>query len=383
MAFITVGKENTADISLYYEDHGSGPAVVLLSGWPLDSRSWEPQVHPLLQAGHRVISYDRRGFGQSSRPTEGYDFDTLASDLDKLLTELDVREATLVGFSLGTGELARYIGTYGTGRLKGCVFIESLAPSFVKSDENPNGVDQATIDTIRQAILDDRPAWLTGLLGDFLNLDELLGKRVSEETVRNSWNAGAGASPWATWACVLTWLEDFHQDIKRIDIPALILHGTADRILSVQGQGRRMHAALPDAHYAEIEGGPARHVRHPRQGGQPGAAGVPAQQRSRPRGWLNPPLPPRRRLSLAHYAAIGQQLNQSGGPPCAAPQATPSSRPTRSRASSSAPNSSTAHPQSPDGRSCRCSPRSRAASSRAGTSIQGKKSGTSSPGRCR
>jgi non-heme chloroperoxidase len=256
MSFITVGKENTTDISLYYEDHGSGPAVVLLSGWPLDSRSWEPQMHPLLQAGHRVITYDRRGFGQSSRPTEGYDFDTLASDLDKLLTQLDLREATLVGFSLGTGELARYIGTCGTGRLKGCVFIESLAPSFVKSDENPNGVDQATIDTVRQAILDDRPAWLTGLLGDFLNLDDYLGRRVSEETVRHSWNAGAAASPWATWACVLTWLEDFHQDIERIDVPTLILHGTADRILSVEGQGRRMHAAVPDAHYVEIEGGP-------------------------------------------------------------------------------------------------------------------------------
>jgi non-heme chloroperoxidase len=256
MTFVTVGKENATDINLYYEDHGSGPAVVLLSGWPLDSRSWEPQMHPLLQAGHRVITYDRRGFGQSSRPTEGYDFDTLASDLDKLLTELDLREAILVGFSLGTGEVARYIGTYGTSRLKGCVFIESLAPSFVKSDENPNGVDQAAIDTVRQAILDDRPAWLTGLLADFLNLDQLLGKRVSEETVRNNWNAGADASPWATWACVLTWLDDFHQDIKRIDVPTLILHGTADRILSVEGQGRRMHAALPDAHYVEIEGGP-------------------------------------------------------------------------------------------------------------------------------
>jgi non-heme chloroperoxidase len=256
MSFITVGQENTTDINLYYEDHGSGPAVVLLSGWPLDSRSWEPQLHQLLAAGHRVITYDRRGFGQSSRPTEGYDFDTLASDLDKLLTELDLREATVIGFSLGTGELARYIGTYGTRRLKSCVFIESLAPSFVKSDENPNGVDQATVDTVRQAILDDRPAWLTGLLADFLNLDDLLGKRVSEETVRNTWYAGAGAAPWATWACVLTWLEDFHQDIKRIDVPTLILHGTADRILSVEGQGRRMHAALPDAHYAEIEGGP-------------------------------------------------------------------------------------------------------------------------------
>jgi non-heme chloroperoxidase len=256
MAFVTVGKENSADINLYYEDHGSGPPVVLLSGWPLDSRSWEPQMHPLLEAGHRVITYDRRGFGQSSRPTEGYDFDTLASDLDMLLTALDLREATLIGFSLGTGELARYIGTCGTTRMKSCVFIESLAPSFAKSDENPNGVGQVTIDTVRQAILDDRPAWLTGLLGDFLNLDQLLGQRVSEETVRNNWNAGAAASPWATWACVLTWLEDFHQDIKRIDVPTLILHGTADRILSVAGQGRRMHAALPDARYVEIEGGP-------------------------------------------------------------------------------------------------------------------------------
>jgi non-heme chloroperoxidase len=256
VSFITVGRENSTDISLYYEDHGSGPAVVLLSGWPLDSRSWEPQLHALLAAGHRVITYDRRGFGQSSRPTEGYDFDTLAGDLDKLLTELDLQEATLIGFSLGTGELARYIGTRGTGRLKACVFIESLAPSFGKSEENPNGVDQAGVDTVRQAILDDRPAWLTGLLGDFLNLDDYLGKRVSEETVRNNWSAGAGASPWATWACVLTWLDDFHDDIKRIDIPTLILHGTADRILSVEGQGRRMHAALPAAHYVEIEGGP-------------------------------------------------------------------------------------------------------------------------------
>jgi non-heme chloroperoxidase len=269
MPFVTVGQENDTDINLYYEDHGSGPAVVLLSGWPLDGRSWEPQIHALLEAGHRVITYDRRGFGQSDRPTGGYNFDTLARDLETLLAKLDLHEITLIGFSLGTGEVARYIGTYGTGRLRGCVFIESLAPSFAKSDENPLGVDQATIDTVRQAILDDRPAWLTGLLADFLNLDELLGKRVSEETVRHSWNAGAAASPWATWACVLTWLEDFHDDIRRIDVPALILHGTADRILSVEGQGRRMHAALPHARYAEIEGGPhvmcvthAREVNH-------------------------------------------------------------------------------------------------------------------------
>ena len=256
MGTITVGQENTTPIELYYEDHGSGPAVVLLSGWPVDSRSWEPQVHALLEAGHRVIAYDRRGFGQSSRPTEGYDFDTLAGDLDKVLAELDLREATLVGFSLGTGELARYVGTYGTDRLKGLVFIESLAPSYAKSAENPGGVDEAAVAGVQQAILDDRAAWLTGLLGDFLNLDDYLGTRVSEDTVRNLWNAGAAASPIATWACPPGWLDDFGEDIKRIDVPTLILHGTADRILPIDGQGRRLHAALPDARYVEIDGGP-------------------------------------------------------------------------------------------------------------------------------
>jgi non-heme chloroperoxidase len=256
MPTITIGTENTTSIDLYYEDHGSGPAVVLISGWPFDSRSWEPQVHPLLGAGYRVITYDRRGFGRSSRPAVGYDFDTLAEDLDKLLTALDLQDVTLVGLSLGTGEVARYIGVNGTQRLTSCVFIESLPPSFAKSTDNPNGVDQAGVDGVQQAILHDRPAWLTGLIGDMLNLDVLLGNRVSEEAVRNLWNAGADASPEATWACPQTWLEDFHNDLKRIDIPTLVLHGNADRILSVEGQGRRMHAALPDAHYVEIDGGP-------------------------------------------------------------------------------------------------------------------------------
>jgi non-heme chloroperoxidase len=253
---ITVGQENSAPIDLYYEDQGSGSPVVLLAGWPFDARSWEFQLHPVLEAGHRVISYDRRGFGRSSRPIEGYNFDTLAGDLDTVLTELDLREVTVVGFSLGTGELARYIGAYGTERLKSCVFIESLAPSFVKSEENPNGVDEDGIAGVQQAILDDRAAWLTGMLGDFLNLDEYLGKRVSEDTVRSLWNAGMDASPWGTWACVPTWLENYVEDIKRIDVPTLILHGTGDRILSVEGQGRRLHAALPDAAYIEIDGGP-------------------------------------------------------------------------------------------------------------------------------
>ena len=256
MSTITVGTENSAAIDIYYEDQGSGPVVVLLSGWPFDGRSWEPQLHQLLSAGYRVISLDRRGFGRSSRPSVGYDFDTLAADLDTVLGTLDLRDVTLVGFSLGTGEVARYIGRYGTDRLKAAVFIESLAPSFVKSAENPNGVDEAGVAGVQQAILDDRYAWLTGLIADFLNLDSYLGKRVSEETVRALWVAGAEASPYATWACVRTWLDDYTSDIERIDVPTLVLHGTADRILSVDGQGRRLHAALPAARYVEIDGGP-------------------------------------------------------------------------------------------------------------------------------
>jgi len=253
---ISVGYENSTSIDLYYEDHGSGPTVVLIHGWPVDSRSWEPQLHALLAAGHRVITYDRRCFGKSSRPTVGYDFNTLADDLDTLLSQLDLSEVTLVGFSLGTGEMARYIGTRGTSRLKSCVFIESLAPSFVKSAENPKGVDEAGVAGVQEAILHDRPAWLSGLLADFLNTDEYLGTRVSEDTVRSLWNAGAEASPYATWACVRAWLDDYAEDIKRIDVPTLILHGTADRILSIDGQGRRLHAALPESQFVEVEGGP-------------------------------------------------------------------------------------------------------------------------------
>jgi non-heme chloroperoxidase len=253
---ITVGQENSSSIELYYEDHGSGPPVVLLAGWPLDSRSWEPQLASLLQAGHRVILYDRRGFGRSSRPAAGYDFDTLAEDLHTVLVELDLRDVTVVGFSLGTGELARYVGSHGTERLRGCVFIETLAPSFAKSAENPTGADQAVVASVQQAISADRFQWLTGLLGDLFNLDENLGHRISEETVRATWSAAADASPIATWACPPGWLEDFSQDITRIDVPTLILHGTADRILPIAGQGRRLHAALPDARYVEIDGGP-------------------------------------------------------------------------------------------------------------------------------
>ncbi|MEL4317477.1 alpha/beta hydrolase [Leifsonia sp. YIM 134122] len=256
MGTITVGEENSTPIELYYDDHGSGRPVVLLAGWPFDARSWEPQLHPLLAAGYRVISVDRRGFGRSSAPTTGYDFDTLSADVEVLLRTLDVQDATLVGFSLGTGEVARYIGRFGTDRLRSVILIESLTPTFAQGPDNPQGVDEAGVQGVQQAILQDRFAWLTGMMGNFLNLDDYQGTRVSEDTVRFMWSTGADASPYATWACPQTWLEDFHADLERFDVPTLLVHGTADRILSIDGQGRRAHEALPAARYVEIEGGP-------------------------------------------------------------------------------------------------------------------------------
>lgn len=259
MGTIAVGEENSAQVELYYEDQGSGRPVVLLHGWPFDGRSWEPQLHPLLAAGFRVINYDRRGFGRSSAPATGYDFDTLSGDLDTVLRTLDLHDASIVSFSLGTGELARYIGRFGTERLRSAVFIESLTPTFAQGPDNPKGVDAAGVKGVQQAILDDRFAWLTGMMDNFLNLDDYQGTLVSEDTVRAMWSAGADASPYATWACPQGWLEDFTADLARVDVPALIMHGTADRILSIDGQGRRAHDALPAARYVEIEGGPHIH----------------------------------------------------------------------------------------------------------------------------
>ena len=259
MGTITVGQENSAPVELYYEDQGRGRPVVLLHGWPFDGRSWEPQLHPLLDAGFRVINYDRRGFGRSSAPAAGYDFDTLSGDLDTVLRTLDLSDVSIVSFSLGTGELARYIGRFGTERLRSAVFIESLTPTFAQGPDNPTGVDAAGVKGVQQAILDDRFAWLTGMMDNFLNLDDYEGTLVSPDTVRAMWSAGAAASPYATWACPQGWLEDFSADLARVDIPALIMHGTADRILPIDGQGRRAHAALPAARYVEIEGGPHIH----------------------------------------------------------------------------------------------------------------------------
>ncbi|MFF1277121.1 alpha/beta fold hydrolase [Streptomyces marokkonensis] len=256
MPFITVGQENSASIDLYYEDHGTGQPVVLIHGYPLDGHSWEKQAAALLAAGYRVITYDRRGFGRSSRPTTGYDYDTFAADLNTVMETLDLHDAVLVGFSMGTGEVGRYLGTYGSARVAKAAFLASLEPFLLKTDDNPSGVDGSVFEGIKEAVTADRYAYFTAFYKDFYNLDENLGTRISEEALRNSWNVAAGASWYASLACVSTWTTDFRTDIPKVDVPALILHGTADRILPIEATGEPFHRALPGAEYVVIEGAP-------------------------------------------------------------------------------------------------------------------------------
>jgi peroxiredoxin len=257
MALITVGTENSTDIELYYEDHGSGQPVVLIHGYPLDGSSWEKQTAALLGAGYRVITYDRRGFGKSSKPAEGYDYDTFAADLNTLLTTLDLNDVVLVGFSMGTGEVGRYLGTYGSARVSRAAFLGSLEPYLLKTDDNPDGVPQEVFDGLLGAVTADRYAFFTEFFKNFYNSDTFLGTpRLSQEVMNAGWNLATGSGATASVAAQPTWLTDFRQDIPRIDVPALIVHGTADNILPIDSTGRLFAKALPSAEYVEIEGAP-------------------------------------------------------------------------------------------------------------------------------
>src|SRR5512147_218463 len=226
-SYITVGQENSSSIELYYEDHGAGTPVVLIHGWPLSGASWEKQVAALLAAGHRVITYDRRGFGRSSQPSVGYDYDTFAEDLNRLLTALDLRDVALVGFSMGGGEVARYLGTHGSDRVRKAVFIAGVPPFLLKTPDNPAGVDGSVFDGIKQAIAADRLAFLAEFLKNFYNVDVLRGTRISDQVVQQSWNVAAGASAKGSLDCVTAWYTDFRKDLPKIDVPTLVIHGDA------------------------------------------------------------------------------------------------------------------------------------------------------------
>jgi non-heme chloroperoxidase len=259
MGKIKVGRQNSTDVELHYEDQGEGQPVVLIHGYPLDGNSWEKQAAALLAAGYRVITYDRRGFGQSSKVAGGYDYDTFAADLDVLLTELDVRDAILVGFSMGTGEVARYVSAYGAERVAKMAFLASLEPFLLRTEDNPEGVPQDVFDGIAAAARTDRFAWFTEFYKNFYNLDENLGSRIGEDAVRASWTTAIGSAPVAAYAVVPSWLEDFRKDVEAVNgagKPTLILHGSGDRILPIDATGRRFAALVPSAQYVELDGAP-------------------------------------------------------------------------------------------------------------------------------
>ncbi|HJY88282.1 MAG TPA: alpha/beta hydrolase [Candidatus Acidoferrales bacterium] len=256
MPYVSVGKENSGDIELYYEDHGSGAPVILIHGYPLNGGSWEKQLPALLAAGQRVITYDRRGFGKSSQPTTGYHYDTFAEDLHKLVTHLHLGDFSLVGFSMGGGEVARYIGKFGSKGVSKAVIIGGIPPYLLKTDDNQEGLEGSVFEGIQKALVADRYAFFTEFFKNFYNTDVFLGKRISEQAVQASWNVAAGASATASLACVPTWHEDFRKDVARIDVPTLVIHGDADRIVPLKASGLRTAKLVKGARLVTIKDGP-------------------------------------------------------------------------------------------------------------------------------
>jgi non-heme chloroperoxidase len=256
MQYITVGKENSRDINLHYEDHGTGKPIVLIHGWPLNGGSWEKQESFLLDAGYRVISYDRRGFGESSKPTTGYDYDTFTDDLNTLINTLDLQDVSLIGFSMGTGEVTRYLGKYDSDRVEKAALLAPIPPYLLKTSDNPQGVDKSVFNGIMNAIKADRPAFLTQFFHDLYNLDVFEGKLVSKQAYQYNWNVATRASPTGTYECVKAWLTDFREDVKNINVPTLVLQGTADRILPIDSTGRRLPEAIKNCKYIELENAP-------------------------------------------------------------------------------------------------------------------------------
>jgi non-heme chloroperoxidase len=256
MPHLSVDTENNTDVRIWFEDHGSGRPVVLVHGYPLNGDSWERQTTVLLDAGYRVITYDRRGFGKSDHPTTGYDYDTFTEDLKKLLDHIDLTDINLFGFSMGTGEVTHYLGTYGSARVRKAGLFGAIPPFLLKTDDNPEGVDGAVFEGIKSAIQKDRYAYFDDFFANFYNTDKLGGTRIGDAAVRASFQVAASSSPYASYACVDTWLTDFRADVSRIDVPVLLIHGTEDRILPFDATAKRLPALIKDLKFIPIEGGP-------------------------------------------------------------------------------------------------------------------------------
>lgn len=257
MAKVKVGQENGNVIELHYEDVGTGKPVVLIHGWPLSGRSWEKQVPALVEAGYRVITYDRRGFGQSSQPWNGYDYDTFAADLHKLILHLDLQDVTLVGFSMGGGEVSRYIGTYGTERVKKAVLAGAIPPFLHKTSNNPDGgFDDATIQGFLDGVEADRLAFLDTFTTNFFASGDRTDLVTEPFRVYNR-DIAAFASPKGTSDCIKAFsYTDFREDLKKFNLQTLVIHGDADAIVPVEISGQRAHEQIAGSQLVIIKGGP-------------------------------------------------------------------------------------------------------------------------------
>jgi len=259
MPFVKVGTENSADIEIHYRDHGSGKPIILVHGYPLDGNSWERQERVLLENGHRCISYDRRGFGRSSQPTTGYDYDTFAADLKALMDHLSLdQDVVLAGFSMGTGEVTRYLGKYGSAGVSKAILLGVIPPFLLHTEDNPKGVPGSVFEGIKQAIAADRYAYFDAFFADFYNTDKLAPQRIGDAALHASFNVASAASPYASYACVDTWLTDFRGDLPKIDVPTLVVHGTADRVLPFEATAARLRDEhlIADLTVVEVEDGP-------------------------------------------------------------------------------------------------------------------------------
>jgi non-heme chloroperoxidase len=256
MPYIKVGQENTGSIELYYEDHGSGRPVVLIHGYPLSGRAWDKQLMVLLEDGNRVITYDRRGFGKSSQPVTGYDYDTFANDLHVLLETLDLRNVTLVGHSMGTGEVTRYLGRYGSQRVARGVLVSPIPPFLLQSGDNPEGLPASLFDGFIQNARQDNAAWMAGFLDNFFNIDKFRGTLVSDQYYNSCFNIAVSAGATGTVACIPTWETDFRGDLPKIDVPMLVIQGNDDRVLPYDKTGQRLPGLIKDVQLVTIDQGP-------------------------------------------------------------------------------------------------------------------------------
>ena len=257
MPYATVATQDDQPVELYYETQGTGKPVVLIHGWPLSGRAWEAQLPALVEAGYQVITYDRRGFGQSSKPWNGYDYDTLAQDLKGLMEALDLQDATIVGFSMGGGEVARYLGKYGSERISKAVLASAVPPYLFKADDNPDGgLEEADIQGFLDGVSDDRIAFLNDFTKNFFTPKD--GKSLVSKPMRlYNRDIAAFASPKATFDCVKSFsYTDFRDDLKAFDVPTLVIHGDADQIVPFEASGERSHDMIADAQLHVIEGGP-------------------------------------------------------------------------------------------------------------------------------